>query len=253
MEALKGRVGVVTGASSGIGAAVARVCAEAGMAVVLGARREAALTAVRDDIRASGGIADAVVTDLREEHQVEALIAAAMALHGRIDALVNNAAVGTLGTVAEGQTADWRAVLETNVLGTAVACRAALRHMLPRGQGDILTMTSASGREGWPYMALYSASKAALHTFARALRAEVAEAGIRVMTIEIHNVGGTDFANHLDPAMFPAAITRWRELGLLNPNAAMITPDDVARAVVFQLAQKDPASVHEVVIRSRAN
>jgi NADP-dependent 3-hydroxy acid dehydrogenase YdfG len=253
MTPLSGRVGVVTGASAGIGAAVARALAEAGMAVVLGARRAEPLLAVRDDIRARGGTAEAVVTDLRDERQVEGLVAAAVERHGGLDALINNAAVGTLGTVAEGRTEDWRAVLETNVLGVSVACRAALRHMLPCGRGDILTMTSASGREGWPYLALYSASKAAVHVFSRALRAEVASVGIRVMTIEIHNVGGTEFASALDPSQLPAALTRWRELGLLNPEAELIAPEDVARAVVFQLAQPDPASVHEIVIRSRAN
>jgi NAD(P)-dependent dehydrogenase (short-subunit alcohol dehydrogenase family) len=125
--------------------------------------------------------------------------------------------------------------------------------MLPCGRGDILNVTSASAREGWPYLALYSASKAAIHTLSRALRAEVAEQGIRVMTIEIHNVGGTEFARDFDPAVLPAALARWQALGLLNPAAALIEPADVGRAVAFQLAQRDPASVHEVVIRSRAN
>jgi NADP-dependent 3-hydroxy acid dehydrogenase YdfG len=161
--------------------------------------------------------------------------------------------MGTLGTVAEGRTEEWRAMLETNILGTAVACRAALRHMLPRGRGDIVNVTSASAHEGWPYLAMYSASKAAIYTLSRALRAEVAEQGVRVMTIEVHNVGGTDFARAFDLAALPAALARWQALGLLNPAAEMIEAADVARAVAFQIAQRDPASVHEVVIRSRAN
>jgi NADP-dependent 3-hydroxy acid dehydrogenase YdfG len=253
MEALAGRVAVVTGASSGIGAAIAAELAARGVAVVLGARRAAELGRVADDIRARGGRADAVVADMRDERQVEALVAAAVERHGRLDALVNNAATGTLGTVAEGRTEEWRAMLETNVLGTAVACRAALRHMLPSGRGDIVNVTSASAHEGWPYLAMYSASKAAIYTLSRALRAEVAERGVRVMTIEVHNVGGTDFARGFDPAALPAALARWQALGLLNPAAEMIEAADVARAVAFQIAQRDPASVHEVVIRSRAN
>ncbi len=252
-EGLSERVGVVTGASTGIGAAVARELAAAGMAVVLGARRAGRLAAVCEEIRARGGRAEFLATDVRDEGQVEALVAAAVDRHGRLDALVNAAAVGMVRPLAEGRAQEWRATLDTNVLGTAFACRAALRHMLPRGRGDIVNLTSASAHEAWPYLAMYAASKAAVHTLSRGLRAEVAGRGIRVMTIEIHNVGGTEFASSFDPAVLPAAIARWHELGLLNAEAPMIEPADVARAVVFQLSQPDPASVHELVIRSRAN
>src|SRR4029453_16743688 len=95
---------------------------------------------------------------------------------------------------------------ETNVLGTRAACRAALRHMLPRGGGDILNVTSASAHEAWPYLAVYAASKAAIHTLSCGLRAEVAGRGVRVMTIEVHNVGTTEFAVNFDPAVLPAAL-----------------------------------------------
>jgi len=88
---------------------------------------------------------------------------------------------------------------------------------------------------------------------ARTLRAEVASQGVRVMTIDIHNVAGTDFAAGLDPELLPQAIRRWVELGMLNPQAPTIAADDVARAVVFQLSQPPPASVHEIAIRSREN
>ena len=253
MQALAGRVGVITGASAGIGAAVARALATAGMSVVLGARRTDRLTAVRDEIRAAGGTAEFVVTDMRDEVQVERLVAAAVEGYGRLDALVNNAAVGTVRTIADGRTDEWRAILETNVLGTLTACRAALRHMLPHGRGDILNMTSASAHEAWPYLAVYAGSKAAIHTLSRGLRNEVAGRGIRVMTIEIHNVTGTDFASNFEPAILPAALKRWEELGLLSRESPMIQPEDVARAVVFQLSQPDPASVHHLTIRSRAN
>jgi NADP-dependent 3-hydroxy acid dehydrogenase YdfG len=253
MQALAGRVGVITGASAGIGAAAARALAAAGMTVVLGARRAERLAAVCEQIRGSGGTADAVATDMRNEQQVERLIDTAVERHGRIDALVNNAGIGTLRTIAEGRTDEWRAILETNVLGTLMACRAALRHMLPHGRGDILNMTSASAHEAWPYLSVYAGSKAAIYTLSRGLRAEVAGRGIRVMTIEIHNVAGTDFASNFEPAVMPAAIERWVELGLLSRESPMIEPDDVARAVVFQLSQPDPASVHHLTIRSRAN
>ncbi len=253
MESLQGRVGVVTGASSGIGAACARALAAAGMTVVLAARREEKLAELCTEIRHAGGRADFIATDMREEAQVEALIATATYRYGHLDALVNNAAVGMVRTVAEGKTEEWRAMLETNVLGTLVACRAALREMLPRGRGDILNMTSASAHEAWPYLSVYAATKAAIHSLSRGLRAEVAGQGIRVMTVEIHNVGGTDFASNFEPEVMPAAIRRWEEIGLLSRESPMIQADDVARAVVFQLTQPDAASVHNLTIRSRAN
>ena len=253
MQLLAGRVGVVTGASAGIGAATARALAGAGMTVVLGARRADRLAAVCADIRAQGGACDAVVTDMREEDQVERLIATAVEQHGQIDALVNNAATGTLRTIADGRTEEWRATWETNVLGTLMACRAALRHMLPRRSGDILNVTSVSAHEPLPHLSVYAASKAAIHALSRGLRAEVAAAGVRVMTIEIHNVSGTEFLSNFDPAQLPAAMKRWQELGLLRGDSPSITPDDVARAIVFQLSQPDPACLHHLTIRSRAD
>jgi NADP-dependent 3-hydroxy acid dehydrogenase YdfG len=249
---LASRVAVVTGASAGIGAAVARALAADGARVVLAARRSDRLATVAGAIVAGGGTAEAVPTDLRDPGQVEALLDQTAARHGRVDALVNNAGVGHVRTVAEGRLEEWREVFDTNVLGTFVACRAALRHMLPAGRGDIVNVTSASAYGAWPYMAAYSASKAAVHTLSQALRAEVAGQGVRVMTIEIHNVA-SEFASGFDPAVLPEALARWKALGLVNPETPLLTPDDVARAVVFQLAQPGAASIHHLSVRSRAN
>lgn len=253
MQGIEGRVAVVTGASTGIGAAVARALAAAGMRVVLGARRGERLAAVCADIRALGGTAEPVVTDMRDEVQVDALVGAAVERFGQIDALVNNAAIGTLRTVAEGRSDEWRATIETNLLGTLTACRAALRSMLPRGSGDILNVTSASAYEAWPYLAVYAATKAAIHTLSAALRAEVAGSGVRVMSIEVHNVVGTDFASNFDVALLPPALKRWGELGLIRHDSQMLQPEDVARAIVFQLTQPERASIHHLSLRPRAN
>ena len=249
---LEGRVGVVTGASSGIGAATARALAAAGMKVVLGARRLDRLAGVCDEIRAAGGTADACATDLRDEAQVTALVDAAVDRHGRLDSLVNNAGTGVIRLIEEGRVDEWRTILETNVLGTLIACRAALRHMLPRGAGDILNMTSVSANEAWPYMAVYAGSKAAVHSMSQALRREVSERGVRVMTVAVHNIG-TEFATSFDMDLLPEASKRWVELGLLNRNAQLLEPGDVARAIVFMLSQPDPMSIHDLEVRSRAN
>lgn len=250
---LRDRVAVVTGASSGIGAAIARGLASAGMRVVIGARRADRLAEVAEAIRGAGGVAEAVTADMRDPAQVERLIDTAVERHERLDAVVNNAAVGYIRTVADGRPDEWRAMVETNLLGTLYACRAALRHMIPRGEGDILNVSSASAHEAWPYLSVYASTKAAIHTLSRGLRAEVAPLGIRVLTIEVHNVGTTDFASTFEPELLPVALARWTQLGLLNVDTPMLAPDDVARAVVFQLSQPQPASIHDLTIRSRAN
>jgi NADP-dependent 3-hydroxy acid dehydrogenase YdfG len=249
---LAGRIAVVTGASSGIGAATARALAAAGATVVAGARRGDRLAALCDGIRDAGGAAEPCPADLRDETQVQALVDGAAARHGRVDALVNVAGTGVVRLVEEGRTEEWRAILETNVLGTLVACRTALRHMLPRGHGDILNMSSVSASEAWPYMAAYAGSKAAVHALSQSLRREVAERGIRVMTVAVHNIA-TEFASNFDPEILPKAAQRWEALGLLNRNAQLLDPSDVARAIVFMLSQPDPVSIHDLEVRSRAN
>ena len=250
---MKDQVVIVTGASTGIGAAVAKELAEAGAKVVLAARRADKMQELCERIRADGGTAELHATDLRDEKQVDALIDFAVERFGRLDALVNNAAHGIVRTIAEGRMEEWRSMIDTNLLGTLAACRAALRYMLPAGQGTILNVTSASAGESWPYLSVYSGTKAAVHAISRGLRAEVAAKGIRVLTTEIHNVGGTDFAASFDPEIMAEAIRRWTELGLLSRESPMLRSRDAARAIVFQLAQPDPVSVHHLVVRSRAN
>jgi len=253
MDALRDRVVIVTGASGGIGAAAAEALAAAGARVVLAARRPEALEKVCERICQAGGTALSVPTDMRNEQSVEHLIDTALETYGALDALVNNAAVGMVRTIADGRTEEWRTMIETNLLGTLFACRAALRPMLARGAGDILNVTSAAAYEAWPYLAVYAATKAAVHALSQGLRAEVADKGIRVMTLEVHNVSGTGFAGSFDPAVAKEAVTQWEQRGLLRRASGMLQPQDAARAIVFQLAQPNPASVHHLSLRARAN
>jgi len=249
---LDGRVGVVTGASAGIGAATARALAAAGARVVIGARRAERLATVEREIRAGGGTVVSVPTDLRVPAQVARLVDTAARRFGQLDVLVNNAAIGALGLVEDQTAEEWRQVLDTNVLAVIVGSQAALRHMLPRGRGDILNVSSATVQSGWPYFAAYAASKAAVDAFTRSLRAEVSGRGLRVTSINVHNTT-TEFAAGFDQALLAKALGRWAQLGLFNPEAPSIAPSVVADAIVFQLSQPEGASIHELAIRARAN
>jgi NADP-dependent 3-hydroxy acid dehydrogenase YdfG len=222
------------------------------MTVVLAARRLDRLREVADAIRGDGGTAEVAEFDLRDEASVDALVDGTVQRHGRLDALVNNAAMGVLRRIEDGDTGEWRAIFETNVLGTLAACRAALRHMLPRGHGDLVNVTSGSAHEAWPYLGAYAGSKAAVHTVSNSLRAEVGGRGLRVMTIQVHGIA-TEFAAAFDPAVLATAAKRWEELGLLNREAEVIDPARVGGTVAFMLAQPPNVSLHDVTLRPRNN
>ena len=180
---LAGRVVVVTGASSGIGAATAVECGRAGMRVVLAARRAARLDAVADDVRAAGGEARVVLTDVGDEAAVRALIDGTVAAWGRIDVLVNNAGIGMLATVEQTTPAEFERIMRVNYLGAVHGVLAALPHMRRQGAGHIVNVASVVGKRASPFRAAYVASKFALVGFSEALRMEVLGSGIHVTCV----------------------------------------------------------------------
>jgi NADP-dependent 3-hydroxy acid dehydrogenase YdfG len=143
---LDGRVAVVTGASSGIGEAVARALAAAGAAVVLCARRAERLQELVRSLTADGGRAIALPGDVTDEAQAENSVRAALQTFGRLDILVNSAGIIQAGTVENADTAEWRRVMDVNLFGTLYPCKAAVPHMRARGSGDIVVISSISGR-----------------------------------------------------------------------------------------------------------
>jgi NADP-dependent 3-hydroxy acid dehydrogenase YdfG len=176
------KTAVVTGASSGIGEATARLLARQDCSVVLAARREDRLSSLAAEL---GEGALAVPTDVTDPAACEALVSRAVAGFGTVDILVANAGLGLYGPIAEADPEDWRRMFEVNVLGVLYATRAALRHMLGRGSGDVILASSLAGRrvpraDG----AVYAATKHALTAVAEGLRMEVHKEGIRVITVE---------------------------------------------------------------------
>ncbi|HEY7461753.1 MAG TPA: SDR family NAD(P)-dependent oxidoreductase [Gemmatimonadota bacterium] len=181
---LTGKVAIVTGASSGIGEATARRLAEEGARVVLAARREERLEALRGRIGATGGEALAVPTDVALAAERERLVGETLSAYGRIDALVNNAGYGQRGPLELVPLEAVRRNFETNVFGLLALTQLVIPVMRGQGSGRIVNVSSVAGRIVWPYSAVYGATKHALEALSDGLRVELEPFGIQVVVIE---------------------------------------------------------------------
>jgi NADP-dependent 3-hydroxy acid dehydrogenase YdfG len=230
------RTVVVTGAGSGIGAAIARMLAPGGGRLVLTGRRQPPLEEVAADVRSAGGEALVLPGDVRDFGHLERLAAAAVERFGSLDVLVANAAVADLGEVARADPALWAEVIGTNVLGVLHAIRAVLPLMLERGTGHIVVVASVSGRVTYPGEPAYVASKHATVAFADCLRQEVTGKGVRVSVIE--------------PGLVETPLIHvWEGAADIVPGVTPLDPTDVARAVRYVLDQPPNVEVFEVVLR----
>lgn len=180
-EKLKGKVALVTGASSGIGEAAARALAERGAAVMLAARSEERLGFIVREISAAGGQALALKTDVTDKDSVRDTVERTVEQFGTLDILVNNAGLGLSGRVAELRPEDLRYVFEVNMLGPLNCLQAALPHM--RRGGRIINVSSVVGKRAIPKVGGYCATKFALNALSDSLRVEVADRGITVTSV----------------------------------------------------------------------
>jgi NADP-dependent 3-hydroxy acid dehydrogenase YdfG len=227
MTTLDGKVAVVTGASRGIGAAVARRLAADGVRLGLASRSG-------DDLGIAGAVARPC--DVRVAEQVEELVAATVDAFGRLDILIPNAGVGAYGPFLELAPDFLEEMIDVNVKGTLYAVRAALPHLLESGEADIVTVASEAGRRGLPLEAVYCSSKFAQVGFTRSLDHELRERGIRCTNVCPGGVA-TDFA--LEPG-------RGRTQHAL---AGMMSADDVADVVLFVLTRPRGFRILETAFR----
>ena len=191
------QVVVITGASSGIGRATALAFAARGAAVVLVARRAAALEDLAREIEDAGGRAMAAPADVSVEGDVESAARAAVAAFGRIDTWVNCAGVYAQGLVDDMTIDEYRRVIDVDLLGTIIGTKCALRRMRAQGSGVIVIVSSIVGKRGAPLASAYSAAKAGLDGFAEALRAEIWETDIHVATLYPPSIDTPIFDNAL--------------------------------------------------------
>jgi 3-oxoacyl-[acyl-carrier protein] reductase len=221
---LSGRIAVVTGASRGIGRAIARQLAAQGAHVVAAARRDHA-AAVAEEIATAGGRADAVAFDVTAPGGAEELVSSTIGRLGRIDIVVNNAGIARDQLLLRMKREDWDAVLATNLTGTFALTQAALKPMIRQRSGRIVCIGSIVGQRGNAGQANYAASKAGLIGFAKAVALEVASRGITV--------------NVVAPGLIDTDMTRAiaenarEEWAAAIPLRRLGTPDDIASAVCF--------------------
>jgi NADP-dependent 3-hydroxy acid dehydrogenase YdfG len=227
MTSLEGKVALVTGASRGIGAAVARALAERGARLALASRSG-------DDLRLEGVVARRC--DVRRAADLERIVAEATERFGRLDVLVANAGVGAYGPFLELEPEHLEEMIDVNVKGTLYAVRAALPHLLESPEADIVTIASEAGRRGLPLEAVYCASKFAQVGFTRALDHELRDQGVRCTNICPGGVA-TDFA------MGRGRTPDMPEL------EGMMTSEDVAEVVVFALTRPRSHRILETAFR----
>jgi NADP-dependent 3-hydroxy acid dehydrogenase YdfG len=262
-ETLTEKTAVVTGASSGIGRAIAEKLGSAGAHVYLAGRTAEAMDASKQRIEAAGGKATNVVTDLRDPASVRSLVDAAVSGTGRLDIMVNNAGVSHPASIVDGEPEQWREMLEVNILALLTGCQAAVRAMRACGaEGHIVNISSGAARR--PDSGIYGSTKHAVNVISNTLRNELEDDTIRVVSI-MPGVIATNFARNFDPAVVAGLVRASGVEVEVKPGEHLPdevleraqgqmrqligSPDDVANAVFYAVTQPIDVNVFEMVIR----
>jgi NADP-dependent 3-hydroxy acid dehydrogenase YdfG len=245
MEKWKGKIALVTGASSGMGAETARHLARHGMRVALAARRKERLEAQAREIGQAGGEALAIPTDLRDERSILAMFETLRETWGALDVLINNAGLGWENTLPEGSTEEWREMLDVNVLALSVCMREAIRQMRGKQDAQIVNVASSTARRvpAGKKLAFYAATKYAVRALTDGLRDELMLEGspIRVSMIS-PGLTATGFHERF-----------YRDAGRARENYAKfnpLRPSDVAETICFVLSAPRHVVFDDVIFRS---
>lgn len=240
---IKGKVVVITGASSGIGAATAKLLAAKGAKVVLGARREERLQALSQAI---GDNAVYQVTDVTDRQQVRALIDLAVSKFGRVDVLYNNAGTMPQGNLIDREYDKWQMMLNVNIMGVLNGIGEVLPIMQKQHDGLIIATDSVAGHVVYPASAVYNGTKYAVRAIMEGLRQEEKEHGIR-STIVSPGAVRTELVNTIGNTQIQAGISE-----LMNADdrqGLALNPEDIANAVLFAIDQPKHVAISEVLVR----
>jgi NADP-dependent 3-hydroxy acid dehydrogenase YdfG len=242
---LEGTVALVTGASSGIGAATASALAAQGAAVALAARRGDRLDALAADVREQGGSVLVVECDVTDERQAAGAVERTVGELGRLDTLVNNAGVMLLGPVAGAPVPEWQQMVQLNVLGLLYCAHAALPHLLraaedePRHVADMVNISSVAGRAARAGNGVYSLTKHGAGAFSESLRQEVTKRYVRVSLVE-PGATATELASHNRPEVLESIRSQFGQ----RMDAA-----DIADAICYIVTRPRHVAVNEMLIR----
>jgi NADP-dependent 3-hydroxy acid dehydrogenase YdfG len=240
-DGIKDKIVVVTGASSGLGEATARLLSARSATVVLGARRVERLETLVKEIDARGGKALAVATDVTQREQVEALVDAAVLTYGRIDVMINNAGMMPQAALERLKVDEWDRMIDVNIRGVLYGIAAALPHMQRQKAGHFINVSSVAGHRVGPGFAVYAATKHAVRALSEGLRQEVKPYNIRTTVISPGAVA-TELPNSVTD---PDASERIR--GFYEQVA--VPADSFARAVAFAMSQPEDVDINEIIYR----
>ena len=242
MSRLNGTVAVVTGASSGIGEAIARELAAHGATVVAAARRKERL----DELAASTPNIHGIGCDVVNADSVREMVSQTVARFGGIDILVNNAGIGLTGPASQASLDEWKTMVDVNVLGVLNCTHIALAHLIEsakgrRGVADIVNISSVAGRKALPGTSVYAATKFAVNAFSDGLRQELASLHVRV-SIVAPGMTDSEFTTHIRPDL----LEKIRATLEAMPS---MTAQEVAEAVTFCVTRPAGVSVSDLLVR----
>ncbi|MBD2742841.1 SDR family oxidoreductase [Coleofasciculus sp. FACHB-1120] len=243
MSNLNGKVVIITGASSGIGEATARMLAKNGAKVVLGARRSDRLETIVKDIHAEGGIAEYQTLDVTQPSQLEAIVQFAQSKFGRVDVLINNAGIMPLSALEQLKVEEWDRMIDVNIKGVLYGIAAALPVMKAQKAGQIINLSSIGGHAVSPTAAVYCATKFAVGAISEGLRQEVG-GDIRVTVIS-PGVTESELANSISDETARIGMQEFRKLS--------IPAEAIARSILFAIEQPDDVDISEIIVRPTAS
>ena len=244
-QILRGTVALVTGASSGIGAATATALAAQGAAVALAARRRDRLDTLAAEIKDQGGTALVLECDVTDQQQASAAVDRTVTELGRLDTLINNAGVMLLGPAAGAPLAEWQQMVELNVLGLLYCAHAAVPHLLraagdePRQVADMVNLSSVAGRFARTGNGVYALTKFGVGAFSESLRQELARQYVRVSLVE-PGATATELASHNRPEVLAA---------IRNQFGQRMEAGDIADAISYIVTRPRHVAVNEMLIR----
>ena len=238
---IRGKVVVITGASSGLGEAAARLLSAQGATVVLGARRSDRLQSLADELSGSGGKALAVATDVTHRNQVKRLVDTAAQKFGRVDVMINNAGIMPRAPLERLTIDDWDRTIDVNIKGVLYGIAAALPHMKKQKSGHMIFVSSVAGHKIGPDFAVYAATKHAVRALAEGFRQEVKPYNIRTTIISPGAVATELPDSVTEPDIAEKIRTYYDEIA--------IPAESFAQVVIFAMSQPEEVDVNEILFR----